>query len=232
MSQFEYTAIPAPIRSEKAKSAKTPAERFALTLTAEINRMADEGWEYLRAETLPSEERSGLTGRTTLFHNLLIFRRPKAAAIKPRALTQAEAKPANPAPAAPAMPARNPKRRSPRNPRPPARRRRLRTASLQASVRPPRRFFRNRCGRPKSRARIRQRGECRQPGRHPARAGMSRQGAGPPAQCGLAPENRLMTITPAAIIAIPATAAQSRCWPRNIAPITEISAMPKPDQIA
>ena len=43
MSQFEYTAIPAPIRSEKAKSAKTPAERFALTLTAEINRMAKLG---------------------------------------------------------------------------------------------------------------------------------------------------------------------------------------------
>ena len=89
MSSFEYTAIPAPIRSEKAKAAKTPAERYALTLTDEINRMAADGWEYLRAETLPSEERSGLTGRTTLFHNLLIFRRPKAAAVKPRALTQA-----------------------------------------------------------------------------------------------------------------------------------------------
>ena len=105
MSAFEYSAIPAPIRSEKAKSAKTPAERYALTLTEEINRMAADGWEYLRAETLPSEERSGLTGRTTLFHNLLIFRRPKAAAVKPRALTQAEAKPAIAPAAAPAAPA-------------------------------------------------------------------------------------------------------------------------------
>ena len=100
MSSFEYTAVPAPIRSEKAKAAKTPAERYALTLTDEINRMAADGWEYLRAETLPSEERSGLTGRTTLFHNLLIFRRAKASAVKPRALTQVEAKPAI-APAAP-----------------------------------------------------------------------------------------------------------------------------------
>ena len=102
MNAFEYTAIPAPIRSEKAKSAKTPAERYALTLTDEINRMAADGWEYLRAETLPSEERSGLTGRTTLFHNLLIFRRAKASAVKPRALTQVEAKPAI-APAAPTL---------------------------------------------------------------------------------------------------------------------------------
>lgn len=76
MQHYEYSAIPAPARSEKAKGARTPADRYAVTLTEAINRMAAQGWEYLRAETLPSEERSGLTGRTTLFHNLLIFRRP------------------------------------------------------------------------------------------------------------------------------------------------------------
>ena len=68
------------MRSEKSKSAKTPADRYAATLTEAINSMAVNGWEYLRAETLPSEERSGLTGRTTLFHNLLIFRRAVEAA--------------------------------------------------------------------------------------------------------------------------------------------------------
>lgn len=78
LSSFEYTVIPAPLRSEKAKATKDPSERYALTLSEAINRMAQDGWEYLRAETLPSEERSGLTGRTTLFHNLLIFRRPTA----------------------------------------------------------------------------------------------------------------------------------------------------------
>lgn len=80
LSSFEYTAIPAPLRSDKAKGTKDPAERYALTLTEAINKMAGDGWEYLRAETLPSEERSGLTGRTTLFHNLLIFRREAVAA--------------------------------------------------------------------------------------------------------------------------------------------------------
>lgn len=77
---FEYHAIPAPSRGEKAREAKTPTDRYALALTAELNRMAAEGWEYLRADVLPSEERSGLTGRTTHYHNLLIFRRPIAAA--------------------------------------------------------------------------------------------------------------------------------------------------------
>ncbi|WP_322626710.1 hypothetical protein [Paracoccus beibuensis] len=73
---YEYSVVAAPMRGEKAREAKTPTERFALTLTAELNRMAAEGWEYLRADVLPSEERSGLTGRATVYHNVLVFRRP------------------------------------------------------------------------------------------------------------------------------------------------------------
>lgn len=73
--RYEYTAIPAPARGEKAKDAKTPTDRYALALTGELNRMAGEGWEYVRADVLPSEERSGLAGRATIYHNLLIFRR-------------------------------------------------------------------------------------------------------------------------------------------------------------
>lgn len=79
MPAFEYTAIPAPSRGEKAKGAKTPSERFAIALSAAINDMATDGWEYLRAETLPTEERHGLTGRTTTYHNVLVFRRALAA---------------------------------------------------------------------------------------------------------------------------------------------------------
>lgn len=75
MTSFEYTAIPAPARGEKTKEAKTPGERYALALTAELNRMAKRGWEYIRADVLPSDERSGLTGRTTMYHSLLVFRR-------------------------------------------------------------------------------------------------------------------------------------------------------------
>ncbi|MDB6176023.1 DUF4177 domain-containing protein [Paracoccus sp. Z330] len=72
---FEYSVIAAPNRGEKAKDAKTPTDRYALALTTELNRMAKDGWEYLRADVLPSEERSGLTGRSTIYHNVLVFRR-------------------------------------------------------------------------------------------------------------------------------------------------------------
>lgn len=99
MSAYEYKAIPAPTRGEKVKGLKTPTDRFAHALSAEINRMAAEGWDYVRAETLPSEERSGLTGRNTVYHNLLIFRRQMASAALRSEVTATVAAP-QPAPAA------------------------------------------------------------------------------------------------------------------------------------
>lgn len=78
MPIYEYSVIPAPNRGAKAKDAKTPGDRFAAQMTEELNRMARDGWEFVRADVLPSEERSGLTGRTTVYHNLLVFRRSLA----------------------------------------------------------------------------------------------------------------------------------------------------------
>ncbi len=75
MTHYEYKAIPAPTRGTKAKGVKTTADRFALTLTDALNDQSAEGWEFVRAETLPCEERSGLTSKTTSFQHLLIFRR-------------------------------------------------------------------------------------------------------------------------------------------------------------
>ena len=84
MQHYEYKVIPAPDRGEKARGAKTPGDRFAQAMTSVLNRMAREGWDYVRAEMLPSEERSGLTRRVTVYHNMLVFRRPvEAAADRP-----------------------------------------------------------------------------------------------------------------------------------------------------
>lgn len=75
MSSYEYAVIPAPGRAEKVRGARTGVERFSWTLASEMNRMAADGWEYVRAEVLPCEERSGLTSRQTVYHNVLVFRR-------------------------------------------------------------------------------------------------------------------------------------------------------------
>lgn len=82
MTAYEYNVIPAPNRGEKDKDAKTPSDRYAIAFTAELNRMAQDGWEYIRADVLPSEERTGLTGRSTVYHNLLVFRRLIASSAK------------------------------------------------------------------------------------------------------------------------------------------------------
>lgn len=78
MRKFEYKAVPAPVTGTKAKGVKTTEDRFALTMSDVLNEMAQDGWEYLRAETLPCEERKGLTGRETRYQNVLIFKRFQA----------------------------------------------------------------------------------------------------------------------------------------------------------
>lgn len=81
MRKFEYKAVPAPTTGTKAKGVKTTEDRFALSLTDTLNEMADDGWEYVRAETLPCTERRGLTGTQQTYQNILIFRRLVAAAL-------------------------------------------------------------------------------------------------------------------------------------------------------
>lgn len=75
MQRFEYKVVPAPTRGEKVRTAKTGADRFAHALAQVMNALGREGWDYVRADTLPSEERTGFTGRTTVYHNMLVFRR-------------------------------------------------------------------------------------------------------------------------------------------------------------
>lgn len=75
MQRFEFKVIPAPRRGEKARGVKTTEERFALALTNLMNELGGEGWDYVRADTLPCEERAGLTGTKTTVQNVLVFRR-------------------------------------------------------------------------------------------------------------------------------------------------------------
>ena len=71
----EYKVVPAPAKGVKAKGVKTPEARFALGVEQAINALAAEGWEYVRSDVLPSEERQGLTGSTTNWRTLMVFRR-------------------------------------------------------------------------------------------------------------------------------------------------------------
>ncbi len=76
MKRYEYKVIPAPRDGIRVKGVKGPAAKFAAALEASMNSLATQGWEYVRAETLPADERHGLTRRKTeTTQNILIFRR-------------------------------------------------------------------------------------------------------------------------------------------------------------
>jgi hypothetical protein len=114
MQRYEFKVIPAPRRAEKVRGVKTTEDRFALALTVVMNDLGREGWDYVRADTLPVDERVGFTGSKTTYQNMLVFRRllaedvvaapkPEEVAIVPR-LGPAEV----PAGAAPALGPANP----------------------------------------------------------------------------------------------------------------------------
>jgi hypothetical protein len=76
MSAYEYAVVPAPKKGLKARGVKSTEDRFAYAVQTIMNEYGASGWEYLRSDTLPCEERQGLTGRTTTFQNMLVFRKP------------------------------------------------------------------------------------------------------------------------------------------------------------
>ena len=80
MPHYEYKVVPAPTKGLKARGLKTPESRFANALQQLMNDMGADGWEFQRAETLPSQERSGLTSTVTTYRNVLVFRRARARA--------------------------------------------------------------------------------------------------------------------------------------------------------
>ncbi|MBN2631088.1 MAG: DUF4177 domain-containing protein [Rhodobacteraceae bacterium] len=78
MQRFAYKVIPSPKRADKARGCKTTEDRFAHALTQLMNSLGAEGWEYIRADTLPCAERVGLTGSKTTYQSMLVFRRALA----------------------------------------------------------------------------------------------------------------------------------------------------------
>jgi len=79
MPLYEYLTVPAPRKGEKTRGAKTPEARIALAMQSVLNEKGAEGWEYIRADLLPMEERSGLTSKAITYHTVLVFRRERDA---------------------------------------------------------------------------------------------------------------------------------------------------------
>lgn len=83
MLRYEFKVIPAPRKAEKARGVKSTEDRFALAMTALMNDLGRDGWDYVRADTLPVDERVGFTGSKTTYQNMLVFRRVLAEDVEP-----------------------------------------------------------------------------------------------------------------------------------------------------
>jgi len=75
MPRYEYKVVPAPTKGLKGKGVRGAEARFSYAVQELMNGLSGYGWEYQRAETLPSTERAGLTGSSTEWRNVLVFRR-------------------------------------------------------------------------------------------------------------------------------------------------------------
>lgn len=105
---YEYAVVPAPKKGLKARGVKTTEDRFAYALQTIMNEYGAKGWDYVRTDTLPSEERSGLTGRTTVYQNMMVFRKAVVVEAPTALLAAPEPAPiAAPAPAPAPQPVMN-----------------------------------------------------------------------------------------------------------------------------
>ncbi|APX90578.1 hypothetical protein BV394_13335 [Brevirhabdus pacifica] len=75
MPRYEFTAIAAPRKGKSGKGVKGREAKFAHALGEVLNEMGADGWDYVRTDMLPCDERSGLLGSTTTDMHMMIFRR-------------------------------------------------------------------------------------------------------------------------------------------------------------
>jgi len=108
---YEYKCVGGPERGKKAKSAKTRSDRVAVAMEEIIADEATDGWEYLRTDLVPVEEKTSFFSRTQEVHRaVMIFRRAIGPA--PRRLFAAP-QGADRAPMADPAPAYEPRPRQP-----------------------------------------------------------------------------------------------------------------------
>lgn len=75
MTRFEYKVIPAPKKPTRARGVRSNEERFAHTLMVAMNELGQDGWDYVRSDTLPVELRNGITSKSVDYQSVLVFRR-------------------------------------------------------------------------------------------------------------------------------------------------------------
>jgi hypothetical protein len=82
---FEYKCVGAPERPKRLRGTRSRSDRVALAMQEIISAEAVDGWEYLRTDLVPVEEKAGFFSRTQEVNRaVMIFRRESVPARPPR----------------------------------------------------------------------------------------------------------------------------------------------------
>ncbi|MEM0987919.1 MAG: hypothetical protein AAGK00_03515 [Pseudomonadota bacterium] len=89
---YEYKCVAAPEKARRHKGAKTRTDRVAAAMQELIAEESNGGWEYLRTDLIPVEEKASFFARPREVHRaVLVFRRAKVQAERPRPVAVQEA---------------------------------------------------------------------------------------------------------------------------------------------
>lgn len=103
MTGYTYKTVAAPRRLKKVKGVKGQDALLAHSVEELIAVEAAQGWEYLRSDTFPVEEKGGMFSKAAVTDRaVLIFRKPIA--VQRAQPAQRQAAPAQPVAAQPAAP--------------------------------------------------------------------------------------------------------------------------------
>jgi hypothetical protein len=87
---FEYKCVGAPERPKRLRGSWSRSDRVALAMQEIIDAEAVDGWEYLRTDLVPVEEKASFFSRTQEVHRaVLIFRRDAVGELRARPMLAA-----------------------------------------------------------------------------------------------------------------------------------------------
>lgn len=85
---FEYKCVGGPERPRRLRGTHSRSDRVAVAMQEIIGAEAVDGWEYLRTDLVPVEEKAGIFSRPQEVHRAVLIFRREVGAVHPARMAQ------------------------------------------------------------------------------------------------------------------------------------------------